>query len=46
VEERGLIWEQLTALTMINAGSNIITLLHPKSVERIKAIIHKLMGKK
>ena len=46
VEERGLIWEQLTALTMINAGSNIITLLHPKSVERIKATIHKLMGKK
>ncbi len=46
VEERGLAWEQLTALTLLNAGSNIVTLLHPKSVEEIKAIIHKLMGKK
>lgn len=46
VEERGLAWEQLTAITVINAGSNIISLLHPKSVERIKAIIGKMMGKK
>jgi acetyl-CoA decarbonylase/synthase complex subunit delta len=46
VEERGMMWEGLTAITMINAGSNIVTLFHPKSVERIKATIHKLMGKK
>jgi acetyl-CoA decarbonylase/synthase, CODH/ACS complex subunit delta len=46
VEERGLVWEELTALTVINAGSNIVTLLHPKSVERIKATILKLTGKK
>jgi acetyl-CoA decarbonylase/synthase complex subunit delta len=46
VEERGIIWEGLTALTMLNAGSNIIALLNPKSVEHMKAIIHKLMGKK
>jgi acetyl-CoA decarbonylase/synthase complex subunit delta len=46
VEERGLAWEQLTAIPVINAGSNIISLLHPKSVERIKATIGKMMGKK
>jgi len=46
VEERGIIWEELTALTVLNAGSNIVTMLHPKSVERIKATISKLMGKK
>jgi len=46
VEERGMMWEGLTAITVINAGSNIVTLFHPKSVERIKATIHKLMGKK
>jgi acetyl-CoA decarbonylase/synthase complex subunit delta len=46
VEERGMVWEELTALTVLNAGSNIITLLHPKSVERMKATIGKLMGKK
>jgi acetyl-CoA decarbonylase/synthase complex subunit delta len=46
VEERGIIWEELTALTVLNAGSNIVTLLHPKSVEHMKGIIGKLMGKK
>lgn len=46
VEERGMVWEELTALTVLNAGTNIVTLLHPKSVEHMKAIIGKLMGKK
>ncbi len=46
VEERGMAWEELTALTVLNAGSNIVTLLHPKSVERMKATIGKLTGKK
>ncbi len=45
-EERGLAWEEITAITLLNAGSNIVSLLHPKSVERIKTIIGKLMGKK
>jgi acetyl-CoA decarbonylase/synthase complex subunit delta len=46
VEERGLVWEELTAITLLNSGSNIVSLLHPESVERTKAIIGKLMGKK
>jgi len=46
VEARGMMWEGLTAITVINAGSNIVTLFHPKSVEWIKATILKLMGKK
>lgn len=46
VEERGIIWEELTALTVLNAGCDIVTLLHPKSVERIKSTIAKLMAKK
>lgn len=46
VDERGLAWEELTAITLLNSGSNIVSLLHPKSVERIKSIIGKMMGKK
>jgi len=46
VEERGIIWEELTALTVLNAGSDIVSMLHPKSVERMKTTIGKLMGKK
>jgi acetyl-CoA decarbonylase/synthase complex subunit delta len=43
-EERSLAWEQLTASALINAGADIVTLRHPKSVALIKETIDKLMG--
>lgn len=44
-EERGVIWEELTASSLINAGSDIVSMYHPKAVERIKSTIVKLTGK-
>lgn len=43
-EQRAVTWEEITALAMLNAGANIITLRHPKTVEVIKSTIDKLMG--
>jgi acetyl-CoA decarbonylase/synthase complex subunit delta len=43
-ERRAIIWEEITAIAMLNAGANIITLRHPKAVEVIKATIDKLIN--
>jgi len=43
-DERAIVWEQLTASTLINAGANIVVLRHPRSVELVKATIAKLMS--
>ena len=44
LEERAVIWEELTASTCINAGADIVVMCHPKAVELIKSAINKLMG--
>ena len=44
LEQRALIWEEVTASTLLNAGADIVVLRHPKAVEAIKATIDKLMG--
>ncbi len=43
-ERRAIMWEEITAIAMLNAGANIITLRHPSTVEVIKKTIDKLMG--
>ena len=43
-EERGIIWEEVTATSVINAGCDIVVMLHPKAIERVKTTISKLMG--
>ena len=45
LEERSVIWEAVTATTVINAGCDIVVMAHPKAVEQAKATIDKLMGK-
>jgi len=45
VEQRGVIWEELTATGLLQAGSDIVVLRHPKSVEKVTAAITKLMSK-
>lgn len=44
MEQRGIIWEEQTAISLLAAGSNMLVLRHPRSVELIKSAINKLMG--
>lgn len=44
LEQRGIIWEELTATSLLSAGADIVVLRHPKAVELVKATIGKLMG--
>jgi acetyl-CoA decarbonylase/synthase, CODH/ACS complex subunit delta len=41
--ERSVIWEILTATTLLQAGADILVLRHPKSVEQVKLAIDNLM---
>ncbi len=41
--ERALIWEEITACTMLIGGVDIVLLSHPRTVERIHAFIDRLM---
>ncbi len=43
--ERAVIWEAVTASSVVNAGCDIVVMAHPKAIERVKATIVKLMGK-
>ena len=42
--ERSVNWETLTAMTLIEAGADIVVLRHAESVRRIKAAITDLMA--
>ena len=44
-QERAIMWEELTASMLFGAGADIVLLRHPKSVERVKAVIERLMSK-
>jgi acetyl-CoA decarbonylase/synthase complex subunit delta len=43
-EERSVVWEEMTAVLMLNAGVDIAMLRHPKSVTMVKETIDKLMS--
>ena len=43
-EERAVTWEETTAVTLLNAGVDIVVLRHPKTITLVKATIDKLMG--
>jgi len=45
LEERSVIWEEVTASSVINAGCDIVVMCHPKAIERVRSTIDKLMGK-
>jgi CO dehydrogenase/acetyl-CoA synthase delta subunit len=40
--ERSIHWETLTALTLIEAGADIVILRHPESLRRVKQAITDL----
>lgn len=43
LEERGIVWESVTAATMIMAGCNLLIMRHPKAVETINKLVAELM---
>ncbi|MFH1486672.1 MAG: acetyl-CoA decarbonylase/synthase complex subunit delta [Chloroflexota bacterium] len=45
LEQRALTWEQVTATGVLVAGSDLVVLRHPKTVELTKSTIAKLMTK-
>jgi acetyl-CoA decarbonylase/synthase complex subunit delta len=40
---RAITWETLTAISLVEAGADVIVLRHPESVRRVKAAIGELM---
>ncbi len=43
--ERGVIWETITASTLLQAGADILVLRHPRTVENVKKIVDQMMVK-
>jgi acetyl-CoA decarbonylase/synthase complex subunit delta len=41
---RGINWETMTAITLLESGADIVVLRHPESVKRVKAAITELMA--
>ena len=44
LEERGITWEAVTAISMLMAGSDLLIMRHPKAIELTKTAIGKLIG--
>jgi len=42
-EERSITWETITAVTLVEAGADIIVLRHPESLRRVRAAIDSLV---
>jgi acetyl-CoA decarbonylase/synthase complex subunit delta len=40
-EERAITWESVTAIALITAGSNVVVLRHPRTVELIKHVLEE-----
>jgi len=43
-QERAISWETLTAVTLVEAGADIVVLRHPESVKRVQQTIAALMA--
>lgn len=43
VEDRGILWETVTASSLLQSGVSILLLRHPKSVQLVKKSIEQLM---
>jgi acetyl-CoA decarbonylase/synthase, CODH/ACS complex subunit delta len=42
--ERAINWETLTAITLLDSGTDIVVLRHPESVRRVQAAVNDLMS--
>ena len=45
LEERGIAWEALTAISLLHAGADVLVMRHPRAVVLVKSAIDKLMAK-
>lgn len=43
-EERGINWETLTSITLLESGADIVVLRHPESIKRVRLAINELMA--
>ncbi len=43
-EERAIVWETLTAITLVHAGADVLVMRHPEAVQRVKRMIERLMA--
>ena len=44
--EQGIIWEIITAITLIQAGGDILVMRHPKAIEKVNKYIEELFSNK
>jgi len=44
-ERRAILWEAITATTLLHAGADIVSLRHPRTIALVKQEIQKLMNK-
>ncbi|MBM3694993.1 MAG: acetyl-CoA decarbonylase/synthase complex subunit delta [Actinobacteria bacterium] len=42
--QRGMNWEALTAVSLVEAGAHVVVLRHPESLRRVRAAIDELMA--
>ncbi|MBM3244175.1 MAG: acetyl-CoA decarbonylase/synthase complex subunit delta [Candidatus Omnitrophica bacterium] len=42
--QQGIIWEQVTAIALLEAGADILVMRHPKAIEKINSHIQELFG--
>ncbi len=42
-EERGILWEALTAANLVQAGADVLVMRHPEAVRRVHKMIEQLM---
>ena len=42
--KRGILWEVVTAIALLLAGSQLLIMRHPKSIEYVKAFIDEIYG--
>lgn len=43
IEERGIVWEAITATALILAGAELLIMRHPKAVEGVKKVVEELV---
>jgi acetyl-CoA decarbonylase/synthase, CODH/ACS complex subunit delta len=43
IEERGIVWEAITATALILAGAELLIMRHPKAVEAVEKVVEELI---
>lgn len=43
MQDRGALWETITAATLLQAGADVLIMLHPKAVEAVRGFVGELM---